>query len=135
MTTIQVETQLSLKTLLQGLTQLSLDELQAVSRQASLLRARHFAPSLPKEEAQLLLKINQGVIPEKTTVVQCATLSEKSRQGSITDEEQTQLNGLVDEIELLNAERIGYLVKLAQLRQTTLPALMDELEIKPFSYA
>ncbi len=134
MTTIQVETQLSLKTLLQGLTQLSLDELQAVSKQASLLRARHFAPSLPKEEAQLLLKINQGVVPEKTSI-QCAVLSEKSRQGGITDEEQTQLNGLVDEIELLNAERIGYLVKLAQLRQTTLPALMDELEIKPLSYA
>ncbi len=134
MTTIQVETQLPLKTLLQSLTQLSLDELQAVSKQASLLRARHFAPSLPKKEAQLLLKINQGVVPEETSV-QCAALSEKSRQGSITDEEQRQLNALVDEIELLNAERIGYLVQLAQLRQTTLPALMDELEIKPLSYA
>ena len=134
MTTIQVETQLSLKTLLQSLTQLSLDELQAVSKQASVLRARHFAPSLPKEEAQLLLKINQGIIPEKTSI-QCAALTEKSRQGGITDEEQTRLNGLVDEIELLNAERIGYLVQLAQLRQITLPALMDKLEIKQLSYA
>ena len=85
------------------------------------------------EETQLLLKINQSVFP-KNTGNQCAVLTEKSRHGSITDTEQIRLNELVNEIELLNAERIKYLVQLAQLRQMTLPSLMSKLEIKPLSY-
>lgn len=134
MTTIQVQTQLPLKTLLRSLAQLNLNELQAVSKQTALLRARRAAPSLPEEEAQLLLKINQGVIPQNTRI-QCAALTKKSRQGHISKQEQIELNALVDEIELLNAERIGYLAELSQLRQVSLPALMDKLEIQPLSYA
>ena len=134
MTTIQVQTQLSLTTLLNSLKQLTPDELKEVSKQTALLHARHLAPSLPQEEAELLLKINQGIIPEEIRA-RCATLTEKSRQGSITDEEKAELIVLVDQIELLNAKRIEYLVQLAQLRQITLSALMDELELKPLSYA
>ena len=134
MTTIQVQTQLPLKTLLHSLAHLNLKELHAVSKQTALLRARRIAPSLPEKEAQLLLKINQGVIPQNTRT-QCAALTKKSRQGHITKQEQAELNDLVNEIELLNAKRIGYLAQLSQLRQISLPVLMDKLEIQPLSYA
>lgn len=134
MTTIEVQTQLSLTALLNSLKQLTPNELNEVSKQTALLRARHLAPSLPQQEAELLLKINQGIISEETRI-RCAALSEKSRQGTLTDEEQSELAALVDQIELLNAKRIEYLAQLAQLRETTLADLMNDLELKPLSYA
>ncbi|VAW42952.1 hypothetical protein MNBD_CHLOROFLEXI01-2494 [hydrothermal vent metagenome] len=132
MTTIQVQTQLSLKTLLNSLRQLTPNELNEVSKQTALLRARRLAPNLPQKEAELLLKINQGIIPEGTRA-RCAALTKKSRQGNLTDEEQSELMTLVNQIELLNAKRIEYLAQLASLRKTTLSELMDDLELKPLS--
>jgi len=119
MTTIQVQTQLSLTTLLNSLKQLTPNELNEVSKQTALLRARRLAPNLPQKEAELLLKINQGIIPEETRA-RCATLTKKSRQGNLTDEEPSELITLVNQIELLNAKRIEYLAQLAHLRKTTL---------------
>ncbi len=133
MTTIQVQTQLSLTTLLNSLKQLTPNELNEVSKQTALLRARRLAPNLPQKEAELLLKINQGIIPEETRV-RCAILTKKSHQGNLTDEEQSELMTLVNQIELLNAKRIEYLAQLASLRKTTLSELMDDLELKPLSY-
>jgi hypothetical protein len=133
MTTIQVQTELSLTTLLNSLKQLTPNELNEVAKYSALLRARRLAPSLSQEEAELLLKINQGVVPSEIRT-RCATLTKKSRQGIITEREHAELMDLVDQIELLNAKRMEYLVQLAHLRQTTLPALMDDLELKPLSY-
>jgi hypothetical protein len=41
---------------------------------------------------------------------------------------------LVDEIELLNARRLGYLVELANIRQISVDELMASLQLKPFTY-
>ncbi len=133
MTTIQIQTELSLSALLSSLKQLTPNELNEVSKQTALLRARHLTPTLPQAEEELLLKINQGVISEKIRS-RCAILTKKSRRGNLTNEEQSELATLVDQIELLNAERMGYLTQLAHLRKTTLADLMDELELKPLSY-
>lgn len=133
MTTITVQPKLSLTTLLNSLKQLTSNELKEIMQQTALLRARRLAPSLPQQEAQLLFKINQGIIPAETRA-RCAELTKKSRQDNITNEEQDELMALVDEIEMLNAKRIEYLAQLAQLRQTTLSALMGDLELKPLSY-
>ncbi len=133
MTTITVQPQPSLTTLLNSLKQLTSNELKEILQQTALLHARRLAPSLPQQEAQLLLKINQGIVPAETRD-RCAELTKKSRQGNLTNEEQDELMALVDEIEMLNAKRIEYLAQLAQLRQTTLSALMGDLELKPLSY-
>lgn len=82
---------------------------------------------------QLLLKINQGVIPTDVKA-RCAALTDKARQGEITPEEQAELMQLVDQIELLNAERMNYLFQLAQLRHTSLDELLQTLEITPLRY-
>ena len=133
MTMIRVQPKLSLATLLDSLKQFTSNELKEILQQTALLRARRLAPSLPQQEAQLLFKINQGIIPAETRA-RCAALTEKSRQGNITNQEQDELMALVDEIEVRNAKRIEYLAQLAQLRQTTLPALMGALELEPLSY-
>lgn len=133
MTTIHVQTQLSLDDLLHGLRQLDLNGLERVERETALLRAQQLAPNLPQAEADLLLKINEGVVPTKTRT-QCAALTAKARQGTITPEERAELMKLVDEIELHNAKRIGYLTRLASLRQLSLDDLMQRLELGPLAY-
>jgi ABC-type sugar transport system ATPase subunit len=55
----------------------------------------------------------------------CAALSVKSREGTITPEEYEELMALIDRIEMMNAERIAHLVKLAQLWQMSLVQLSE----------
>jgi len=90
------------------------------------------APSLPEAEAGLLQKINEGLPPEIWR--RYDELFAKRRAETLTPEEQNTLIALSDQIEELNARRIEYLVELARLRQTSLPALMQELGIKAPPY-
>jgi len=133
MTMIQMQTQVPLETLLHSLRQLNSGELEQVVERAALLRAQRRAPSLGEAESDLLLKINQGIVSAEVKE-RCAFLTNKSRQGNITAEEQAELMTLVDEIELLNAERTNYLIQLAQLRHTSLDDLLQTLEITPLHY-
>lgn len=133
MTIIHLQTQIPLKELLDSLQQLNIDELEQVARTTAILRAQQFAAHLPQAEAALLVQINQGVIPPDVRQ-RCAALTAKSRQVFLTPTEEAELAGLVDEIELLNAQRLALLSQLATLRQTSLTAVMDDLDIRPLSY-
>ena len=97
-----------------------------------LSRFEDQAPCLPYAEAELLEQINIGLAPE--TWERYHELIRRRRAESLTQEEQTELIGMSDEIETANARRIESLVKLAHLRGTTLPALMDELGIQAPPY-
>jgi hypothetical protein len=132
MTTIQLQTQISLNSLLEGLKQLNARELDEVVRQSTLLRAQQVVPSLPQAEAALLLKINAGVVPADLRM-RWAELDGRYQQGTLTADEREEHLQLLDQIELLNAERLGYLVQLAQLRQLTLDDLMAQLDFKPLA--
>jgi hypothetical protein len=132
MTTIQLQTQISLNSLLEGLKQLNARELDEVVRQSALLRAQQVVPSLPQAEAALLLKINAGVVPADLRM-RWAELDGRYQQGTLTADEREEHLQLLDQIELLNAERLGYLVQLAQLRQLDLDDLMAQLDFKPLA--
>lgn len=132
MTTIQLQTQISLNSLLEGLKQLNARELDEVVRQSALLRAQQVVPSLPHAEAALLLKINAGVVPPDLRK-RWGELDGRYQQGTLTAAEREEHLQLLDQIELLNAERLGYLVQLAQLRQLTLDDLMAQLDFKPLA--
>ena len=81
------------------------------------------------KESQLLQKIDQGISPE--TWQRYHELIEKRRQETLTPEELEQLIQLSDQLEQLNAKRMGALVKLAQFRQIPLRSLMKQLGITP----
>ena len=133
MQTVQITSNVSFDELLTSVDQLSLPDLeQFVSRTLALL-ARRKAPSLPKNQADLLLKINQGLRP----IVQRRydELTAKRRSDTITPEELQELLVLIDRIECSDAERIQNLAQLAHLRQTSLTALMNELGIETPPYA
>ena len=120
MQTVQITSTVSFDELLHSVNQLSLPDLEHfVSRTLALL-ARRKAPSLPKNEAELLLKINQGLPP----IVQKRydELTAKRRSDTIKAEELQELLGLINLIEKSDAERIRNLAQLAHLRQTSLTA-------------
>ena len=130
MTTIQL--QLPFDALLNSLQQLNAEELAELAQHAARLGARRRAPSLSQAETDLLLKINQGVPSEIHR--RCAELTKKQRGRGLSDQEQVELMAVVEEIELLNARRLGYLVELANIRQVSLDDLMASLQIKPLTY-
>ena len=131
MTTIQI--QLPFDTLLSNLPQLNAQELAQLAQHAARLQAQRRAPSLSQAETELLLNINQCSAPLETQQ-RCAELTGKQRAQGLSDREQAELTALVDEIEVLNAMRLGFLVELANIRQISTEELMRRMEIKPITY-
>jgi hypothetical protein len=87
------------------------------------------APSLPAEEAALLIQINRGLPPALRA--RLGTLNEKCEDEALTPDEHAELLGLVAQVQALEVERIESLSRLARLRGVALTALMDELGIRP----
>ena len=81
------------------------------------------------EETALLMKVNSG-LPAKVHR-RYRELMGKVREERLTQAEYEELQGLTDQSELKQAERLEALVELARLRKTTLTELMDTLGIKP----
>jgi hypothetical protein len=91
-------------------------------------RRRH-VPRLSPEEARLLSKINLGVSPHEWQRYHALVARRKAE--TLTPDEQTEVIALSDRLEEVNAQRIGYLVGLARVRNTSLEALIRELGLTP----
>jgi hypothetical protein len=123
---------MSSEELLKAARKLSLSELEKFVSQVIALQAQRRAPSLPKAESELLLKINQG-IPEDVWK-RYNDLITKRRAETLTPDEYDELLRLTDQIEALNVRRIEYLSELASLRKTSLSNLMEQLGIRTPPY-
>jgi len=130
MPTVQIvsEVKIDLHTVLDGVAQLELPELERFASDVNSLVARRKAPFLARREAQLLQKINRGIPPAARQ--RYAELNAKLLDETLSQEEHEELLHLVDAIEQADADRLKYLLELAQLRSTTLDALMDQLGIR-----
>lgn len=107
--------------------------MQAVQERLAQTSHRHRSTSrLSPEEAQLLAKINLGLSAAEWE--RYHTLVARRKAETITPDEQTELIALSDRLEEANAQRIGYLAELAQVRHTTLDAVMSELGLTPDSH-
>lgn len=131
MTTIQVksEIKIDIEQLMDGVAQLDTPALENLLSQVSLVLAQRKAPRLSKQESLLLQKINAGApdaIQKRYTELQT-----KLHHETISLDEQQELRSLIDEIELVDANRLQALLELAQLRQVSLHALMHQLGIHP----
>jgi hypothetical protein len=98
-----------------------------------LVRAQKAAPHLPRAEAELLQKINEG-LPEATWE-RYRALKEKRDDETLTPEEHRELIALTDTIEGWNVERLEVVSRLAKLRGVPLPEMMKELGLFPASHA
>lgn len=129
MPTIKIQAQLSKEDLLEAVEQLSLSELEGFFQDIIALTAKHHAPSLSKDETELLLKINQGLSQDNQGRYQL--LINKRNEENLTEQEYQELLELSDQIEIHQTQRLEYLAQLARLRQISLTDLMTQLSIKP----
>ncbi len=132
MATVEVRSQVSLDELLNGVAQLDTPALEHFISQVLTLRAKRIAPSVPKEEAELLQQINQGLPPDVQQ--RYDELTAKRRAETLTPEEHQELLALVGRIEQADAERVRALTELAQLRNVSVTTLMAELGIRRPAY-
>lgn len=105
------------------------DELQAWAEEVNALRAQQAAPHLTRDETALLLEINSGLPAELQERFE--ELVSRREAGTITDSELQELISLTERVEHSDAERLRALAELAELRQTTLPDLMNTLGLWP----
>ncbi len=118
---------------LNSIAQLKTNELEDFADQVLALRARRRAPSMPKAEAELLQKINQGL--PQADWQRYHELNDKLHEETITDEEHAEFLQLVDRIELADAERLRHLIELANIRNVSVEALMDLFGLRRQTYA
>jgi hypothetical protein len=129
MTQITIQSQLPFEQLIQTVEQLDSSELEQLIAQAIRVQTKRKVPSLSKEQSILLQQINQSIPPKLQE--RYDGLITKRRADTLTDDEYQELLELSDRIEAIDVKRLGYLSELAQLRQTSLTALIQELQLQP----
>lgn len=133
MTTIQLQSQVTLDALITGVEQLDTTDLERFANQVLTIRAKRRAPSLSSLESELLQAINEG-LPEKVEQ-RFHQLTEKRRDGNISPEEYEELLDLIQLIEQDDAQRVEKLAALAQIRNVSIRVLMNQLGIRRPDYA
>ncbi len=129
MPVVQLNAELSVDQLIKAVTQLPQTEFNEFLHTISRIHPLHEEHRLSARESQLLLNINQGI---PTTMQQrYDELIEKRDARSLTSAEYDELLHLTDQVELLDAKRVEYLLELARLRKQSLPLLMEELGLTP----
>ena len=88
----------------------------------------HRAPQLSPRESELLQRINRSL--SQIEWERYHALIAQRQAETLTPDEQFELIAISDRIEEANAERIAYMAELARLRNTTLPAMMKELDLQ-----
>ena len=132
MASVQVKAQLSTDDLLEAIDQLDKRNLENLLQKLLVIVARRKAPALPKNEAELIKKINQCLPQEIRQRYRMLIAQRKSE--ALTETEYAELLKLTDQVEHLEKQRIDYLLQLAQLRRTTLDQVMEQLGIQPPDY-
>ena len=115
--------------LLQAALQMSRPEIEQFVRKLFSLKVRQEAPGLSKREAELLMKINQGLpaaLQERLN-----ELIEKRQAEIISAKELRELKKLTDRVEKFDATRLELLIELAHIRQVPLRKLIKQLGLKP----
>ena len=113
--------------------QLNLSDLEQLMARIIALQAKHKAPSLPKEESELLMKINNGLPSDIQK--RFDELVVRRQAEVLTPSEHRELIELTEKIEKSDAERIRCIAKLARVRGVTPETLMKELKVYSSPYA
>ena len=133
MPSIQIEAQFSSNKLLEVVDQFSQKELDQFVSAVIALRARRQAPSLPKRESELLMRINQHLPAE--VQARFDELVIKRQEETLTHDEHEELMRLIEQVEASDVERLKALAELAQFRGISIDELMNQLGIRPPEYA
>ena len=124
MATLQLD--VSPQQLLQMIAQLGIADLETIAYETSLLRARKIAPSLSKDESELLRQISATILIKQKRE-RLHTLGAKMEADTISDADRQELIVLSDESERLNAKRLTLVSELAALRGLSFLEAMTDL--------
>ncbi len=116
----------------QTLASLSVSELDTLLGEIIALRKQKLPNVLSTVETELLRKINVGVLP--TIQKRYNFLLKKRQKETLTEEDYEELLTLTSYIENHNAQRLSYIIELAQIRNTTVDEIIASLELKPRLY-
>ncbi len=125
MPTIQIDTE----QLLNAALQMPQSELEQFVARLFALKARQDAPGLSEREAELLMKINQGLPSAQQERLN--ELIDKRQARTINAKELRELKKLTDQVETFDAERLKLLTELTHLRGISLRKLIKQLGLKP----
>lgn len=98
-------------------------------REAAVSRLRQYDPARSLSEADLLARISRG-FPEAFWD-RYHHLIAKRRAETMTPDEQQEAIGMSDQLEAWNVERLQYLMKIGEMRHTSVDALMHEMGLRP----
>ncbi|MDB6006422.1 MAG: hypothetical protein JWR15_3409 [Prosthecobacter sp.] len=113
--------------ILRELGKLNVADIEGVLHKLQMLAATKKG-ALKADEARLLEAINATLPTDQRTTYR--RLSTKRKNGSLTPAEHRELLQLSDLVETLHARRVQSLVRLAALRKTTVPQLMERLGLE-----
>lgn len=127
MPTVQVPAELSVEHLMTAVRQLSSAELREFARQFSAWQAQD--QKHEDEEATLLARITESARLPAAQQRRYEQLRRKCERRTLTPDELTEYQTLLQRLEARNVKRLEALVALAQRRGTTLRGIMAELGI------
>ncbi len=123
---------IDLQAILDGIARLDIDTLESFAERVNTIVAQKKSAHLPKREAELIRKINEG-LPDEIQRRYRILLS-KAQEETLTEEEHEEMLELVPVVESKDAERLEYLVELAQVRGSSVDEVMKQLGITPPSH-
>ena len=124
MSVLNIMTELHFDELLKAVGQLDAGELDKLMSQVILLKAKRRSPNLSQNETELILKVNRGLATDSQK--RFDELSKKRQDENLSPSEHKELLDLVEQIERLDADRIGYMAELARIRGISLSELMKQ---------
>jgi len=130
MSKITIKSEIDAKTLLAGVANLKLKELEAFMRELSGIVTKKKAKSKKYQEAALLSKHNRTILT-KTKRNRYADLYQKLEADTITEEERQEFLSLTREEEKLRNERVKLLIQLSHLKGVPFNQLLKNLGLKP----
>lgn len=119
--------QASVSELLDNASRLDKQEFERFFKKMLLLRAERNPAVLPKEESDLLQKINKGFSDDKWQRLEF--LNDKLEFDTLPEKEHAELMTLVDKYETYMVQRVRHLARLATLRKVSLDELIEQLGI------
>lgn len=127
MAPIRLAAQVSPEDFLRAIEEMPDRDLILVVTRALAVRAERAAPHLTRGESEVMAQINAALSPSARARLE--ELTSKRKAETLTSEEYDELIRLTDDVEQIDAARARALFELAQLRQTTLEAVMHDLGI------
>lgn len=116
---------LSPEQILEQMGQLALSELEQVMDKGYYLLAEKKAPHLSKRETELFREINDSF--DEVFWYRYKELREKLEDETMTPTENEEFLKMNEEVEAKNVIRLRSVAELAQLRQMSIPDLMNQL--------